>query len=73
MAKCAAVGIRWLSLVKGEHRFVIRYTVELETDVIDALASLASDPASGFGWLDAVKLSYQMARGFEVELNQLPS
>ena len=65
--------IRQLSLVKDEHRFVIRYAVGLETDVIDALASLASDPASDFDWFDAAVLSYQMGRRLEVELNQLPS
>ncbi len=63
---------RQLSLVKGEHRFVIRYAVGLETDVIDALASLASDPASDFDWFDAAVLSYQMGRRLEMELDQLP-
>ena len=73
MAKCAAVDIRQLSLVKGEHRFVIRYAVGLEADVVDALHSLASDPASDFDWFDAAVVSYQMGRRLEVELNQLPS
>ena len=64
--------IRHLSLVKGEDRFVIRYAAGLETDVIDALASLASDPASDFDWFDAAVLSYQMGRRLEMELDQLP-
>ena len=64
--------IRHLSLVKGHHRYVIRYASGRETDVIDALASLASDPASDFDWFDAAVLSYQMGRRLEMELDQLP-
>ncbi len=64
--------IRHLSLVKGHHRYVIRYTGGREADVIDALASLASDPESEFDWFDAAVLSYQMGRRLEMELDQLP-
>ena len=63
--------IRHLSLVKGHHRYVIRYSSGRETDVIDALASLASDRATEFDWFDAAVLSYQMGRRLEMELDQL--
>ena len=63
--------IRHLSLVKGQQRYVIRYGAGHEADVIDALASLASDSASDFDWFDAAVLSYQMGRRLEMELDQL--
>lgn len=63
--------VRQLSLVKGEHRYVIRYAAGREADVIDALAGLAADMASDFDWFDAAVLSYQMGRRLEMELDHL--
>ncbi len=63
--------IRQLSLVKGEERFVFRYQVGHEANVIDAFASLAADQRSRFDWFDAAVLSYQMGRRLETELEQI--
>ena len=63
--------IRQLSLVKGEERFVFRYQVGHEPQVIDAFASLAADQSSRFDWFDAAVLSYQMGRRLETELDQI--
>ena len=63
--------IRQLSLVKGEERFVFRYQVGHEANVIDAFASLAADHRSRFDWFDAAVLSYQMGRRIETELDKI--
>ena len=63
--------IRQLSLVKGEERFVFRYQVGHEANVIDAFASLAADQRSRFDWFDAAVLSYQMGRRLETELDKI--
>ena len=60
-----------LSLVKGAERYVFRYQVGHEAEVIDAFTSLASDRSSRFDWFDAAVLSYQMGRRFEMELDQV--
>jgi hypothetical protein len=64
-------GVRQLSLVKGDHRYVFRYHTGREADVIDAFASMASDPESPFDWFDAAVLSYQMGRRLEMEIDHL--
>ena len=63
--------IRQLSLVKGEERFVFRYHVGQEADIIDAFAAMASDQENQFDWFDAAVLSYQMDRRLETELDQI--
>jgi len=64
-------GVKQLSLVKGDHRYVFRYRTGREADVIEALASMAADPGSPFDWFDAAVLSYQMGRRLEMEIDQL--
>ena len=62
---------RQLSLVKGQHRYLFRYSPGSEADVIAAFASLAGDDSSEFDWFDAAVLSYQMGRRIETELDEL--
>ncbi len=57
--------IRQLSLESGGHRFIFKYAAGREADVIDAMADLATREDSGFDWIDAVVLSYQMGKGIE--------
>ena len=64
-------GVRQLSLVKGNHRYLFRYSPGNEADVIGAFASLASDGVTEFDWFDAAVLSYQMGRRLELELDEL--
>jgi len=66
-------GVKQLSLVKGDHRYVFRYRSGHEADVIEAFASMAPDPESAFDWFDAAVLSYQMGRRREMEIDQLSS
>lgn len=54
--------IRQLSLVKGDERWVFRYTPGDEGKLIDAFADLAKNPDSKFDWFDAAVLSYQIGR-----------
>jgi hypothetical protein len=63
--------VRQLSLVKGEERFVFRYSAGQEPEVIDAFAEMAANPESCFDWFDAAVLSYQMGRRLETELDQI--
>lgn len=62
---------RQLSLVKGDERFVFRYSSGTEAQVIDAFATMASDRSSKFDWFDAAVLSYQMGRRLEKELDEV--
>ncbi|MCH7703606.1 MAG: hypothetical protein IIB61_00720 [Planctomycetes bacterium] len=63
--------IRQLSLVKGDERFIFRYTTGQDAQVIDSFASLAGNTGSDFDWFDAAVLSYQMGRRLETELDQI--
>jgi len=65
--------VRQLSLVKGSHRYVFRYSTGREADVIESFASMAKDPETPFDWFDAAVLSYQMGRRLEMEIDQLSS
>lgn len=51
---------RCLSLTKGRQRFVFRYAVGRESELLAALVALADDPDSEFDWFDAAVLSYQL-------------
>ncbi len=59
---------RQISLAKGGQRYVFRYSEGDESDVLDAMRTLASKPASGFDWFDAAVLAYKMARRMEQTL-----
>lgn len=56
-----------ISLVKGEERFMFRYTPGQELHLVDKFSSLAADPSVGFDWVDAAALSFQMSRRLEME------
>ncbi len=64
---------RQLSLLKGSQRYIFRYQVGSEAEVIQAFASLASDSSRAFDWFDAAVLSYQMGRRLEKELDEVGS
>ena len=63
--------VRQLSLLKGPERYVFRYRVGDEADVIQAFAKLATDDARDFDWFDAAVLSYQMGRRLEKEMDEI--
>ncbi len=64
---------RQLSLLKGPERFVFRYRVGDEAEVIQAFATLASNAERDFDWFDAAVLSYQMGRRLEKEMDEISS
>ncbi len=63
--------VRQLSLVKGGHRYIFRYQVGREADIIAAFAAMAADSQHEFDWFDAAVLSYQMGRRLEMDLEEI--
>lgn len=62
---------RQLSLLKGAERYVFRYRVGDEAEVIQSFATFASDTNRDFDWFDAAVLSYQMGRRLETEMGEI--
>jgi len=52
---------RVLSMAKGSHRYVFRYTSGCEQRVVDEIMRLAEDPNSCLDWSDAATLGFQIA------------
>ena len=53
---------RVLSLSKGGHKYVFRYSPGHEDEVVDQIVQLAEDNDTNLDWLDAATLSFQIAR-----------
>ena len=53
---------RTLSLVKGGHKYVFRYSPGCEDDILDSIMELAESDASPIDWLDAATLSFQVTQ-----------
>ena len=53
---------RTLSLVKGTHKYVFRYSPGCEDDIIDAIMELADSDRTPLSWLDAATLSFQITQ-----------
>ena len=51
-----------ISLAKGEHQYVFRYGQGGECDVLAAVADMAAESGSGFDWVDAAAVSFQITR-----------
>lgn len=62
---------RQLSLVKGAHKFVFRYTPGSEAEVIGAFTTLVERPGSEFDWFDAAVLSYQIGKQIGQDLEEM--
>ena len=52
---------RVLSMAKGPHRYIFRYTAGSEQQVVDEIMRLAEDPDSCLDWLDVATLGFQVA------------
>ena len=63
--------VRQLSLVKGNHKYVLRYLAGREADIITAFSEMAADTEQDFDWFDAAVLSYQMGRRLEMDLEEV--
>lgn len=53
---------RTLSLVKGGHKYVFRYSRGCEDDIMDAIMALAENDQTPVDWLDAATLSFQITQ-----------
>ena len=53
---------RTLSLVKGGHKYVFRYSAGCEDDILDSIVDLAESDESPIDWLDAATLSFQVTQ-----------
>ena len=56
-----------LTLVKSGHKYVFRYSVGSENEIVDEIARLAKDPETDLDWLDAATLSFQVAQDAAVD------
>jgi len=63
--------LRQLSLVKGAHKYIFRYTCGSEAQVIDAFTGLVDDPGGDFDWFDAAVLSYQLGKQLHDDLEKV--
>jgi hypothetical protein len=57
------MSVRTLTLAKGGHRYLFRYTPGRESEIIDQIMKLAEDEQSNLDWMDAAMLSFQVAHG----------
>ena len=53
---------RTLTLVKGAHKYVFRYRLGAESEIVDEIMRLAESRACNLDWLDAAMLSFQVAQ-----------
>jgi hypothetical protein len=53
---------RTLTLVKGGHKYVFRYSPGCEDEIVDAITALAEDDQAPVDWLDAATLSFQITQ-----------
>lgn len=63
--------LRQVSLMKGAHRYIFRYSQGDEAPVIDSFVDLADDNESEFDWFDAAVLSYQMGKQMDQDFEQV--
>jgi len=55
------MSVRVLSLAKGTHKYIFRYTPGCESQIVDEIMRLADDPDTNLDWLDAATLGFQVA------------
>jgi hypothetical protein len=56
------MGTRTISLAKGGHKYVFRYSPGCEDDILDSIVDLAECDESPIDWLDAATLSFQVTQ-----------
>jgi len=60
-----------LVLVKNGQRYVFRYTLGDEAELLESLIEMARDPSSELTWFDAAVLSHQMGRRLSQKLDKI--
>ncbi|MHC4981770.1 MAG: hypothetical protein ACYTF6_01210 [Planctomycetota bacterium] len=53
---------RTLTLAKAAHKYVFRYRVGAEEEIVDEIMRLAESPACNLDWLDAALLGFEVAQ-----------
>lgn len=64
-------GQRQITLNKGTEKFVFRYDVGREDELIDAMVDQAKDARTQFDWFDAAVLSFKLTQSLICQANEL--
>ncbi len=64
---------RQLVLKKGSQKFIFRYDVGCEEQLLDALISQAEDNKTDFDWFDAAVLSFKLTQNLFAEADGIIS
>ena len=64
---------RTMTMVKGPHKYVFRYSEGSENDIVEEIVRLADDPDVNLDWLDAATLSFQVAQNAAVDCDRVLS
>ena len=62
---------RQLTLNKGPEKFIFRYDVGHEDELIDAMIDQAKDERTGFDWFDAAVLSFKLTQSLICQADEL--
>jgi hypothetical protein len=62
---------RQLTLNKGHEKFIFRYDVGHEDELIDAMIDQAKEAATNFDWFDAAVLSFKLTQSLICQADEL--
>jgi hypothetical protein len=62
---------RQLTLNKGPEKFIFRYDVGREDELIDAMIDQAKDARTSFDWFDAAVLSFKLTQSLISQADEL--
>ncbi len=62
---------RQLTLNKGPEKFIFRYDVGHEDELIDAMIDQAKDTRTHFDWFDAAVLSFKLTQSLICQADEL--
>ena len=64
-------GKKQLVLNKGSEKYIFRYEVGCEGELLDCLANQAGDKHSDFDWFDAAVLSFKLTQSLMGEADEI--
>ncbi|MFA5422821.1 MAG: hypothetical protein WC374_03085 [Phycisphaerae bacterium] len=62
---------RQLTLNKGPEKFIFRYDLGREDELIDAMIDHAKDARTNFDWFDAAVLSFKLTQSLICQADEL--
>jgi hypothetical protein len=62
---------RQLTLNKGPEKFIFRYDLGHEDELIDAMIDQAKDARTNFDWFDAAVLSFKLTQSLICQADEL--